>query len=262
VLTVDFGRLPVRPGDRVLDLGCGTGRHVFECYRRGARVVAVDLSATDLAEVAGMFGAMRAAGEAGEGGSAAAIRGDGRRLSFVDGTFDVVVLAEILEHVVDDHEVIAEVVRVLRPGGLVAVTVPRWWPERVCWALSEAYHRVEGGHVRIYRRRQILGRLRAASLEPWASHYAHALHSPYWWLRCAFGLDNTSTGLPGLYHRLLVHDILHRPWWTRLADRLLNPVMGKSLVVYLRKPVAPISARSELARSELARSAARAEDSR
>jgi SAM-dependent methyltransferase len=231
VLTVDFARLPVCPGDVVLDLGCGGGRHAFECYRRGARVVAVDLDAGELTGVAGMFAAMRAAGESGTGrGSSAAVRTDGRRLSFADGAFDVVVLSEVLEHIPDDRAVIAEAARVLRPGGTLAVTVPRWWPERVCWALSSAYHEVEGGHVRIYRRRELLSRLRAAAFVPLGSHHAHALHAPYWWLRCLFGTAEW-------YHRMLVHDIMHGPWWTRWPDRLLNPVLGKSLVVYLRKPV-------------------------
>jgi hypothetical protein len=147
----------------------------------------------------------------------------------------VVIISEVLEHIPDDRAVIAELTRVLRPDGMAAVTVPRWWPERVCWALSDAYHQVEGGHVRIYRRRQLLSRLRAAALVPMRSHHAHALHSPYWWLKCLFGTDNEGARLPRLYHRMLVHDILHRPWWTRTAERLLNPLVGKSLVVYLEK---------------------------
>ncbi|HYN96760.1 MAG TPA: methyltransferase domain-containing protein [Pilimelia sp.] len=235
MLTVDYARLGTDPGDRVLDLGCGAGRHAFEFYRRGARVTAVDLSAGDVAEVNKMFAAMRAAGEAPPTGSALAVRGDGRHLPFADGTFAVVVLSEILEHVPDDGRVIAEAARVLRADGTLAVTVPRWWPERVCWALSDAYHQVEGGHVRIYRRRQLLSRLRAAALVPTGSHHAHALHSPYWWLRCLFGPDNADATLPRLYHKLLVHDIMRRPWWTRVPERLLNPIVGKSLVVYLAK---------------------------
>ena len=42
MLTVDYDRLGVGPGDRVLDLGCGFGRHAFEAARRGASVVALD----------------------------------------------------------------------------------------------------------------------------------------------------------------------------------------------------------------------------
>lgn len=236
MLTVDFTRLRVGPGDRVLDLGCGGGRHAFECYRRGALVVALDRSATEVAEVERMFTGMREAGEPAPGAFAVAVRGDAYRLPFPDGAFDVVIASEILEHIPDDRDAIAEAARVVRPGGTLAVTVPRWWPERICWALSHAYHQVEGGHVRIYRRRQLLARLRAAALVPVGTHHAHALHSPYWWLRCLFGTDNQRAVLPRLYHKLLVYDIMRRPWWTRAAERLLNPLAGKSLVVYLAKP--------------------------
>ena len=96
----------------------------------------------------------------------------------------------MLEHIPDDETAIAELVRVLRPGGTVAVTVPRWLPEKVCWALSDEYHEVEGGHVRIYRGDELVGKLerrRPAGRRP---HHAHALHAPYWWLKCAVGVDN------------------------------------------------------------------------
>jgi SAM-dependent methyltransferase len=236
MLTVDFGRFPVAPGDVVLDLGTGGGRHAFECYRRGARVVALDLNANDLAGVASMFGAMAQDGSGPAPAQALALRADAYRLPFADGTFDVVIAAEILEHIPDDGAAMAEVVRVLRPGGRLAVTVPRWWPERICWALSRAYHEIEGGHVRIYHRRQLLGRLTATGLAPTGRHHAHALHSPYWWLKCLFGPQNDQVLPVRLYHRLLVHDIMRGPWWTRRTERALNPVLGKSLVLYLVKP--------------------------
>jgi SAM-dependent methyltransferase len=235
LLTVDFGRFTVGKGNRVLDFGCGAGRHAFEAYRRGADVVALDADSSVLKDVRDMFVAMAEAGEAPAAARAAAVCGDGMSLPFPDGSFDRIVAAEVMEHLPQDKVVLAELMRVLAPGGLLAVTVPRWLPERVCWSLSAAYHQVEGGHVRIYRRGGLLGMLRDVGLRPLRTHYAHALHSPYWWLKCATGLDDSSK-LVGLYHDFLVWDIMKRPHLTRIAERLLDPLIGKSLVVYAGKP--------------------------
>ena len=233
MLTVDFRRFPVQPGERVLDLGCGFGRHAFEAYRRGAHVVAVDRSADEVAQVTSMFRAMAAAGEAPGDVVARAVRADLLALPFPDASFDVVMASEVLEHIPADEEAIAEIARVVRPGGRVAVTVPRFWPERVCWTLSQAYHDVAGGHVRIYRGDVLAERLHRAGLVPQGSHHAHALHAPYWWLNCALGQQS----LPSrAYHRVLVWDIMRRPWITRAAEQALNPLLGKSLVIYAEKP--------------------------
>ena len=239
MLTVDFARFPINPGEHVLDLGCGFGRHAFEAYRRGAHVVAVDRSAEEVEQVTAMFRAMAQAGEAPSSTLARAVRADLLSLPFPDASFDVVMASEVLEHIPADEMAMAEIARVVRPGGRVAVTVPRYWPERVCWALSQDYHDVAGGHVRIYRGDVLAERLSRAGLVPSGTHHAHALHAPYWWLNCAFGRQSPPARL---YHRLLVWDIVRRPWLTRGAERALNPVLGKSLVVYARKPAGPAAA--------------------
>jgi SAM-dependent methyltransferase len=236
VLTVDFRRFPLRPGQRVLDLGCGGGRHAFEVYRRGADVVAFDLDPAELSPVRAMFGAMREAGEASGQAGATAISGDAGAMPFGDGTFDRVIAAEVLEHILDDQRAMNELGRVLRPGGLAAITVPSWLPERICWGLSTEYHEVPGGHVRIYTRVELEAKLRRAGLEARWHHHAHGLHSPYWWLKCAVGVHDDKHRLPSAYHRMLVWDIMKKPAVTRLAEQALNPVIGKSLVVYAVKP--------------------------
>ena len=250
MLTVDYDRLGLSPGDRVLDLGCGAGRHAYEGFRRGGRVVAVDADGSEVTDVAAMLAAL--AGEADQAHqidvpgadtgpaertrAGAVVCGDALVLPFADRSFDRVIAAEVLEHVHADGRAMGELARVLRPGGTLAVTVPRWLPEAVNWALSRDYHQVPGGHVRIYRRSALVHGLHRAGLRYRERHHAHALHSPYWWLKCAVGVGRDDHRLVRAYHAVLVWDITHPRSPLRLVERVLNPVLGKSLVVYLDKP--------------------------
>jgi SAM-dependent methyltransferase len=240
VLTVDYDRLDLRPGMTVLDLGCGEGRHAFEAYRRGAKVVAVDWGVSEVETTKRWLGALAEAGEAGRAGDGTAaryevVRGDLLHLPFPDASVDRVMASEVLEHIPDDAAAMAEIFRVLKPGGRAAVTVPRYGPERICWALSDEYHANEGGHIRIYTAPVVRTRLASVGLVPGGSHHAHALHAPYWWLKCTVGVDRDSV-LVRAYHRLLVWDLTKRPWLTRTAERFLDPLFGKSLIVYADKP--------------------------
>ena len=232
---MDFRRFPVGPGDRLLDLGCGAGRHAFEAYRRGADVVAFDADHGELCQVSVMTAAMTEAGEAPPGARARSVRGDATAMPFGDGAFDRVIAAEVLEHIPLDQRALAEIARVLRPGGMLAVTVPAWLPERICWRLSDDYHNTPGGHVRIYTRPELEAKLRAAGFELGGHHHAHGLHSAYWWLKCAVGVQNDTHPAVRAYHRLLVWDIMRKPALTRLSEAALNPLIGKSLVIYAEK---------------------------
>lgn len=231
MLTVDYDRLGVTAGDRLLDLGAGGGRHAFEASRRGARVVALDADAAEMKDVGGTFVAMGAT-------DVGCITGDALNLPFPDGAFDRIIAAEVLEHIPADTTAMGELARVLRPGGTIAVTVPRWFPELMNWALSDDYHNVPGGHVRIYRHSTLVGRLRDAGLVYKGTGFAHGLHSPYWWLKCAVGVRNDEHPLVKAYHQLLVWDIVKGTPFTRVPDAVLSPIIGKSVVVYFEKPAA------------------------
>jgi SAM-dependent methyltransferase len=195
----------------------------------------MDADEGELKSVAAMFAAMREAGEVPQGGQARAVAGDATAMPLPDASVDVVIAAEVLEHIPVDQAAIAEIARVLRPGGLAAVTVPAWLPERVCWALSADYHNVPGGHVRIFTRRELTAKLAQAGLVPGDHHHAHALHSPYWWLKCAVGLRRTDSRAVNAYQRLLEWEIVEQPRSMRAVERTLSPVMGKSYVVYAQR---------------------------
>ncbi|QYJ04891.1 class I SAM-dependent methyltransferase [Nocardioides panacisoli] len=248
MLTVDFDRLGLRPGDRVLDMGAGAGRHSFEMYRRGADVVAFDQDGDELAGVLELFGAMKEAGEVPAGASADIKQGDALALPFADGEFDRIVAAEVLEHIPNDVAAIEELIRVLRPGGSLAVSVPRWLPEVVNWRLSADYHNATGGHIRIYTDHELIDKVtkggRANDGTPGTAmvfdgkDHTHGLHAPYWWIKCAVGVENDGHPLAKAYHQLLVWEIMKNPLPLRLAGRVLDPLIGKSMVLYFHKAAA------------------------
>jgi len=237
MLTANYDILGLRSGDRILDLGCGFGRHAYEAARRGAHVIALDAGEDEVNGVAGTFAAMVEQGELSpDTTKVGVVQGDALHLPFADATFDRVLCSEVLEHIPNDVAAMTELARVLRPGGTMAITIPRFGPELINWALSDEYHMVPGGHVRIYRRSVIESRLESTGLKVTQHHYAHGLHSPYWWLKCLVGTTNDTHWAVKAYHRLLVWDIVKGPKTTRLAEKILAPLIGKSLIVYLRKP--------------------------
>ncbi len=239
MLTVDYDRLGLRTGERLLDMGAGGGRHAFECLRRGAHVTAFDLDAAELKDALAVMGGMMEAGEMVAGTHPGACNGSALDLPFADASFERIIASEVLEHIGDDRRAISELARVLKPGGTMAVTVPRWFPELVNWALDDEYHApaAVGGHVRIYRESALRSRLEGAGLEVVDRHHAHGLHAPYWWLKCALGV-NTSADHRAVkaYHGLLVREMTDHPLSLQIAERVLQPVIGKSLILYAVKP--------------------------
>jgi hypothetical protein len=107
--------------------------------------------------------------------------------------------------------------------------------------LSDEYHANEGGHIRIYRADELHAKIAARGMEFDHRHHAHALHAPFWWLKCAVGVDKPNHPAVKAYHQLLVWDMMSRPWLTRNAEAVLNPLIGKSVALYFRKPAARAS---------------------
>jgi SAM-dependent methyltransferase len=227
VLTVDLERLGVRPGDWVLDAGCGGGRHGFGCYDRGARVVGVDLDVPSLrVALAGLYerrlGGRRAA--------CGALLGDVFRLPFPDGSFDRVICSEVMEHVHDYRGAVRELVRVLRPHGTIAVTIPTAPTEHLYLHLTREYFESPGGHIRIFRPWELARALGSAGVRVEGASFAHALHSPYWALRAALGLHDEKRLPTRAYRRFLMRASLS-PLWIRV-ERALDWVFPKSVVLY------------------------------
>ena len=243
MLTVDFSWFPLAFGDTFLDVGCGEGRHSLAAYLKpGVAVVGVDLSERDLATARGRITDMEAFGPE---GTITFLHGDATRLPFPDASFDRVICSEVLEHIPNYLSVLDELNRVLKPGGRLCVSVPRGWPEVICWRLSWDYRNSPGGHIRIFNRRDLRREITRLGLRCYHEHGAHALHVPYWWLKCLFWKRADDHPLVRAYHRFLVWDLMKKPAITRWIDQLLNPLMGKSIVMYFNKPPKPVTEADE-----------------
>lgn len=235
MITVDFKKIPLKPGHRVLDMGCGSGRHVGAAYQYpGITAIGADVSFDDLTQAKNRLLFHDRIGAHG-GGAWGLNVADITALPFARHTFDLVICSEVMEHIHDEKAAARELFRVLKPGGPMVISVPRFFPEWICWRLSDEYHLANQGHIRIYRKERLVALFESCGLRLTASHHAHSLHTPYWWMKCLVGPTRDDSRPVNLYKRFLTWDIMQQPTSTRLLDRLLNPLCGKSLVLYFKK---------------------------
>ena len=234
--TIRFDKLDLREGSSVLDMGCGEGRHTIGLFiDKQVNAFGFDLSLDDLniarsrlddfpvqnvEESACVFGVSNI-----------------NQMPFNDGAYDSVICSEVLEHVPSPEESIKELIRVLKPGGILALSVPRFLPEWICWQLSEGYQQMPGGHVRIFKHSSLKLLAMNEGMSYKGFHWAHGLHSPYWWLQCLFWDNRDNSFLIKLYHKFLVWDLMKKPFITRVMEFILQPFIGKSLVMYFEKPL-------------------------
>lgn len=130
-------------GSCVLDVGGGPGYFAAAFDRRGARYIGLEPDAGEIS-AAGLK-------------PANSIRGDGTRMPFADGTFDVVYSSNVAEHVPDPEALAEEMLRVTRPGGLVVLSYTVWlgpfgghetglWQHYVGGAFARDYYTRRHGH--------------------------------------------------------------------------------------------------------------------
>ena len=167
MITMDFKRLGIAPGNRVLDIGCGEGRHTIRaCQESGAVCIGGDFGYDNLIATKGKL-------EFHEGLDDLSCRNwalsamDITALPFRDNSFDVVICSEVLEHIPDDEKAVSELIRIVKPGQILAVSVPRAWPEWICWQLSDEYHNANMGHVRIYSKKRLQEKSGTKALSTW-----------------------------------------------------------------------------------------------
>ena len=233
--TIKYNNLNLREGQLILDMGCGEGRHsIGALLETPANIVGMDLSFEDLKTAQSRLkdfdtSELRTSCTFGLGNI--------NDIPFEDSSLDAVICSEVLEHVDSPNESVKELVRVLKPGGVMALSVPRYLPELICWKLSKEYSKTPGGHVRIFKHKELKNLAISNGLEYKSFHWAHGLHSPYWWLQCLFWKTKENSFLIRQYHKLLVWDLMKKPLFTKILESMLQPLIGKSLVMYFRKPI-------------------------
>ena len=231
MLTVDFRRLPLQGKDLVLDAGCGEGRHTFHCFRSNCSILGMDLDQKSLLKARWVLGEMRKRGDG--HGRALFLRGDALQFPFRTGTFDKIVCSEVIEHVRDDRLGIAELARILKTNGVIAITVPTTLTERMYRRLSDEYFRTPGGHIRIVNPKEMAACMEENRLRVYAVSFAHAFHTPYWMLRCLAGLQDEKAGIPAHYRKFLHLSLFSQP--LRTMEKVLNYFFPKSIVLYAQK---------------------------
>lgn len=232
ITTIDLQRLGLKPDDRLLDVGCGLGRHTLAAYRHCPLLaVGVDLSLADLQQAQHRFGDFD---QDSPHRSALWAQAHGARLPFADASFDKVICCEVLEHLDRPEAVISELVRVLKPDGLLAVSVPSYWPERLCWLLSRDYP-ADVGHLRIFRGDELPRAIESSGLRCIAEHREHGLHSPWWWLQALLWSRREQSWLVRRYKDFLDWALFRSPAWLRRLELRLNPLLGKSRVFYFTR---------------------------
>jgi SAM-dependent methyltransferase len=236
LLTVDLERLELRRGDLLLDAGCGEGRHCYGALERGARVIGLDLDLPSLQPAVGGLRsrskALRSMGEM--------IQGDTFALPFRDETFDKVICSEVMEHVHDYVGAAKELARVTKPGGHIAVTIPTATSENLYLRTGDDYFESPGGHIRIFKPRQLAQGLARAGLATTGVGFAHALHTPYWVLRSIAGLPRADESALVRAYRLYLIRATGSPAMTWI-ENLLNYCFPKSLILYAEKRLHPSS---------------------
>ena len=122
----------LKAGSRLLEIGCGAGNLLLQASVRGSYPVALDLAMQSLTFVRSRLQEARSGPGAPDG--FACIRAIGERLPLADGSFDCILLSEVIEHLETPKVSIREASRVLRPGGRLLVTTPNY---RSLWPIME-----------------------------------------------------------------------------------------------------------------------------
>ena len=233
MLTFDFNRININPEGTMLDLGCGEGRHIFGVMEKFPDLKCIGLD-PHIESLDKAFEGLKFL-ESISNTKTSFLSGSAYSLPFCDDSFDLVVCSEVLEHLHDYKDAIKEINRVLKPGGQFLASVPAEFPEKICWFLSEAYQNQPGGHLRIFKKNELIKEIAEHNFSFESSQRFHSIHSAYWWLRCLFWKSQESNIIIKGYKKILERHVLKKPFFLDSIDKFFNPILGKSIAFYFVK---------------------------
>jgi len=234
MLTFNFAKHKIEHEDGLmLDVGCGEGRHIFGVMQTypEMKCIGIDPHNNSLKKAQEGYEYFESISNAG----AEFMEASAYELPFPDESFDLVVCSEVLEHLHEYNDAIKEIHRVLKKGGKFYASVPASWPEKICWALSKDYQNQPGGHLRIFNQKDLVKEIESFGFSILSKEKFHAIHSPYWWLRCLFWKTQDTNFIVNIYKKILEIHILKKPKALDFVDKILNPLMGKSFSMYFEK---------------------------
>ena len=145
----------------------------------------------------------------------------------------LVICSEVLEHVPNFEKVLKECHRILKPGAVLLISVPTYFPESLCWKYSKKYMQTPGGHIRIFKNSFLLEEFSKLKLTLFKHHREHAMHSLYWIFKARNNMEDSE--FLRSFHGLLVRQMFGQAKFSYALERILNPFFGKSECYYLRK---------------------------
>jgi 2-polyprenyl-3-methyl-5-hydroxy-6-metoxy-1,4-benzoquinol methylase len=228
---LDLDALGVRPGDRVVDVGCGPGALAELLVREGMHVTGIEPAAYLRAEFERRVTPLD--------GDSHVLDGVAESLPLQPGSARAVVITEVLEHVADPAPVLDEIHRVLEPGGTVCVSVPTSFTERFYWRVHPRYA-TNATHVRIFTRDTLLTSLQGAGFEIARWEGRNFRPAVAWVFHALFRSPSDHAGVVqgNLWIERMVNAFFHALDLIRLgrlADALGNRVWPKSWYVYARR---------------------------
>ena len=233
MLTFNLKKYDLKNDGVLLDVGCGEGRHIFGVMQDYPlmKCIGIDMDHESIKIAEEGYDYFKSISHAG----AEFLKGSAYNIPFPDNFFDLVICSEVLEHLHEYNDAVKEMHRVLKPGGKLYASVPASWPEKICWNLSKDYQNQPGGHLRIFNQKKLVSEIQEEGFIFLSSERFHAIHSPYWWLRCFFWNSQDSNFIVKLYKKILEIHILKKPLLIDIIDKLLNPILGKSFSMYFEK---------------------------